>query len=532
MSIPETVAEMKRHFPRRIPRAFAKEADSSVTNYIFAYDKADRQKGICSACGKQIVIDACYMHHNDWTCCPKCGRSGEVKHIGRFKYLSSTTLSYHYAHSRLDPDVLTCMVVYSHYDYSGPTPWLNKPARAIDALYVFAPGGTAYASGNVKWPEDMNDERMWMRKKCLVRHKAYTSISVVPGLCLQSIDDIDREIMKTGLRYAWAAYKEKNSELRCREYNAHLPYLLEAIAKWTMQMELLAKLGFSHVIMETVLCGKGINGVFHMNGTTKNAVLRGPISKAELRYFWEHDVDMDTLWLWQKLRHTEKNRSITLNEVDSIYRRNADKMWHIDRNQMAHLMQYVRFGKLMEYISMQQKRAEGYIRINLGTYADYIADCERLGADMSSKTVLFPKDLHEIHLLTSERVQHKINEIKAQKYEKIRQKLLKKYTFETKGFKIVVPDKIEDLIREGTDMHNCVGGYTDRVLDEKTDVIYIRKAAKPNVSFGTMEIRQGKIIQARGKYNKDLPKDAAEFVEQFRTEVLEKTQKAKRRKTV
>ena len=42
------------------------------------------------------------------------------------------------------------------------------------------------------------------------------------------------------------------------------------------------------------------------------------------------------------------------------------------------------------------------------------------------------------------------------------------------------------------------------------------------ISFGTMEISTREtIIQARGKYNKDLPEDAEAFVKKFEHEVLE-----------
>lgn len=86
----------------------------------------------------------------------------------------------------------------------------------------------------------------------------------------------------------------------------------------------------------------------------------------------------------------------------------------------------------------------------------------------------------------------------------------------------MVPKKINDLIREGKDMHNCVGGYISRVASGKTDVVYIRKVAEINKSLGTMEICDGRIKQARGKYNQDLPKEVQDFVDKFRKEVLEK----------
>ena len=61
----------------------------------------------------------------------------------------------------------------------------------------------------------------------------------------------------------------------------------------------------------------------------------------------------------------------------------------------------------------------------------------------------------------------------------------------------------------------CVGGYISRVASGKTDVVYIRKVAEINKSLGTMEICDGRIKQARGKYNQDLPKEVQDFVMQY-----------------
>ena len=97
---------------------------------------------------------------------------------------------------------------------------------------------------------------------------------------------------------------------------------------------------------------------------------------------------------------------------------------------------------------------------------------------------------------------------------------MEKYSYAAGGYCIIVPDDVKDLVREGRDMHNCVGSYIGMVSSGGTDVVYIRKQDDLDKSFGTMEICKGKIIQARGKYNEKLPEDALEFVEQFRQDIL------------
>jgi hypothetical protein len=60
-------------------------------------------------------------------------------------------------------------------------------------------------------------------------------------------------------------------------------------------------------------------------------------------------------------------------------------------------------------------------------------------------------------------------------------------------------------------------------------VVYIRKTESPDISFGTMEINKDgdRIVQARGKYNKDLPPEAQAFVKAFEEAKINKKKRSK-----
>ena len=182
------------------------------------------------------------------------------------------------------------------------------------------------------------------------------------------------------------------------------------------------------------------------------------------------------------------------------------------------------------------------------TYADYIRDCENLAENynmghiynLSNKAILFPQNLVQAHqatieLINMERDRRAMLDFEKRKdkmakelsgiekkYKKLLPKLKKKYSYQADGYAIVIPPNLVDLHREGIDMHNCVGGYKEHVASGSTQVVYIRKLDDMDKSFGTMEISiKETIIQARGKYNKDLPEDAEAFVKKFEHEVLE-----------
>ena len=200
----------------------------------------------------------------------------------------------------------------------------------------------------------------------------------------------------------------------------------------------------------------------------------------------------------------------------------------------------------MDYLEKQKKKYT--LKAPYPTYADYLKDCMRLSDDygmghiynLADKSILFPQNLHQAHQTTIELIaieterrraldaQRREAEIAKQladmekKYKKIRPKLEEKYSYQADGYAIIIPPNVEDFTREGLEMHNCVGGYKERVASASTQVVYIRKLDDMDKSFGTMEISTKEtIIQARGKYNKDLPEDAEAFVKKFEHEVLE-----------
>ena len=188
----------------------------------------------------------------------------------------------------------------------------------------------------------------------------------------------------------------------------------------------------------------------------------------------------------------------------------------------------MKYPKLFRYLEKQRNKFPN-ARFDIGLYSDYIEECVQLGADMKSKATLWPADLIREHGKQKAEVKLLESKEKDDQYQHLRFKLEKKYSFAAMGFVIVVPEHVTDLIREGTEMHNCVGHYIDRVARGDTCVVYIRKENALDESFGTMEIdKAGKrIIQARGKFNRDLPPEAQAFVEAFEDAKIKKHKRSK-----
>lgn len=83
--------------------------------------------------------------------------------------------------------------------------------------------------------------------------------------------------------------------------------------------------------------------------------------------------------------------------------------------------------------------------------------------------------------------------------------IVKEYIFK-------VPTCIKDIVEEGTDLHHCVGSYSDRIINELSRVVFLREKESPNKSFITIDIDENyNLIEAKKAFNEDvdgIPKKA------------------------
>lgn len=100
-----------------------------------------------------------------------------------------------------------------------------------------------------------------------------------------------------------------------------------------------------------------------------------------------------------------------------------------------------------------------------------------------------------------------LDEVRQQKFEKFNEKRIKKYEYEDDQFCIRVPRTLTELVSEGSALHHCVGGYTTTVAEGRTDILFLRRKADPELSFYTIEVNEGRLVQIHGACNKWLGND-------------------------
>lgn len=187
-------------------------------------------------------------------------------------------------------------------------------------------------------------------------------------------------------------------------------------------------------------------------------------------------------------------------------------------------------GKMdFKYVGSQLKRGMRVIGFN--TYwKDYHSMLKTLNGDAEiPEYLLYPKDLKEAH----DEAARRINDIKMEKenakFKKIAKELAK-YEYLNAGFglAIIAPKKATDLTFEGATLGHCVGGYVDRVIKHETTILFLRKLECPDEPLGTIEYRDGKIVQCRGYHNENdkLPPNYKDFLADWQKHIKEQTQEA------
>lgn len=71
---------------------------------------------------------------------------------------------------------------------------------------------------------------------------------------------------------------------------------------------------------------------------------------------------------------------------------------------------------------------------------------------------------------------------------KERSKELSKYEFKDDKLQVIVPKEMEDLLQEGRNNNNCVGGYIERFAKGTSNIFFIRKNDDPEKSYITIEV--------------------------------------------
>ena len=170
--------------------------------------------------------------------------------------------------------------------------------------------------------------------------------------------------------------------------------------------------------------------------------------------------------------------------------------YSIERLKKIINMTNINIKKLKDYFA--KNKYKNYLLIE---YYDYIRFASTLGLNLKDKNILFPKDLLAEHNKLQLEFQILKEPNMASKIEELANKLAIN-TYEDEKYIIKAAPTLESLIDESRQQDNCVRTYCKAYSNNELQIYLMRQRKDVNKSFVTIEVRNGKVVQARCKYNK------------------------------
>ncbi len=140
-----------------------------------------------------------------------------------------------------------------------------------------------------------------------------------------------------------------------------------------------------------------------------------------------------------------------------------------------------------------------------------------------NENLICPKDLTKAH----DEAVKLLNQLKREAEEKeydMRLKKIMKLEKEIKGYVFLVPHKMNELIIEGKALHHCVGSsmYLEKHRKGQTTIIFVREKEHIDKPLYTLEFKNNKIEQIRGKHNQLPPTEVKEIADIWLNSVTKK----------
>ena len=318
------------------------------------------------------------------------------------------------------------------------------------------------------------------------------------------------------------------------------------------QMERLLKSGLSSVAVD-IANGLPYKRTINLNGQKPADMLRvDSNTAADIIKYCDDDYDaLDKIKFYKYIRKFDSK--IKFSSAYSIYKKFIYPSYFTygrrGRNKGDNIEEYLALTgmtptQLNNYIERQYEKAKigtacchaAYTMMpTLSTvckhYMDYIQQCVKLGYDLSDSIINRPKDLEAAHNRASEAIraieaeEAAKKDMEAQKKYAERYKVLcDRFAYVGAEYIIVVPEKPSDIVNEGKNQRNCVGGYANRHIDGATTILFMRRAEAPTESYVTLEIKEDRYGKAyfaqaegsntNGNYRK-LPEGAKEFLDKW-----------------
>lgn len=440
-----------------------------------------------------------YSIHNHKDTCPFCGRKVTYKfhqHLGTKKSLRE-----------FHPVII---LTEAGGDIYARAYWCMKDYVILDALpTVYSPAVYCFSAKRhfasmVCQPEEKDS---WVitqegsyKNKSEGIHEPFTEggwcmKSYVPYyvLGLEEIEKSDFKYCCTDEYYVMydAAYRHINKRKQLMRF-------LTIAAIYPEKVEMLIKRSLGRVVNDLVEYSRKNYTWFDWDSTDPRKMFK--LSKPDMKKIIEHGTPLRVVREYASL----KKYGLSLEQAHRCF-----GYAYSLRDFQKHIRDFsLPFDVAFKYAVHQEAKTKSHFNRVMIEWRDYLTMAQKLGWDLSERTVLMPPRLHERHEQATAEINARAARERAER-DKQRHKefaeramaLRKKYNIEAGGYFIRIAETAEEVQREGQALSHCVGGYAERHMSGATTILFLRRMDAPSVSLYTIQMTGNRLIQIHGYKN-------------------------------
>lgn len=538
----ERYLSFAKHFRDEVSAALYDYAKNDVlywSRYLFVDRVKGKQRGYCTHCESEMVIQGKTLKHNEECTCGNCLSRVTVYQAGRGrKRLWDRAYLVWYEKSAADPQAITATgyIVERNYqeDYRGIKTKFSPIVR-----YLFQKGKATMMERCHYFTRSYYNQRIHYKDgwqfvqnlQSLVNHKAVHSLH-----CFVSFSSIEEAVKDTPYSYStWEMHLEapqtcKSVEEYCgtvsEEYDSRgfefsdMTHFFSLYSKYPL-IEYLSKLGMKKIVVEMVdrtVIVKPIHETVNWAGKTLHEITG--LEKQDLKKAAHYggEIGHKELFNYKWLR--DRGVAVDFRIVtDFINLHPTDR----DYRNLDNLDDWVSLNKLIPYLIGQVSNLRRNHDV-IQYYMDYIRMRMNRGGNLLKRKFLLPENLKEAHDYEARKLKMVEDDETNMKIVSLGKELAGTLSFHSQSFFIRPALSSLELWDEGAALEHCVADYTKRYADGRTYILFVRKASEPDVPFYTMELDPGsyKVLQCRTYDNDPMTEEVKQFVEEYTEEILSK----------
>ena len=178
----------------------------------------------------------------------------------------------------------------------------------------------------------------------------------------------------------------------------------------------------------------------------------------------------------------------------------------VQSSQVADIMHESQMSimRLCEYLE--------HVRINqcfepkdaISDWRDYLHAAKTIEVDLTDNKARYPSSLKREHDRAVAKQKLVLDAKKDEFFQAETERYGKMYSYKTDEYMIIPPKDMKDLFEEGRKLNHCVGSYSDRIVEGKSCIMFIRKTEEPDKPYFTIEINQSNsyVVQLRANSNR------------------------------